>query len=164
MADPILTLGDLEPERPTVRIVHPVPDGPWQAFKARYFDVLLRVFPVRWRRERRLYALRIPDEFGMATVARIQSAQKEVMALQGQEADPAATERVEELLRQVTTEILEAPREVVDALSVSQHITLQLAFPAAVMGQMPANPPTENPSTSDGSSRGSPASTAPMTG
>lgn len=152
MPEPILSIGDLEPDRPTVAINRNAPDGPWQRFKHRHFDLLLRFFPVRYRQRRDLYALRLPSEFGLKTIQRIQSAQREVLELQRRESDPASTARASRLLRQVSGEILEAPGDVLDALSDSQHIQILLAFPDAVTGPKPRPIRPENPSTSGSSS------------
>lgn len=161
MPPPILTLGELEPERPTVAINRRTPDGAWQRFKARWFPYL----DVRYVIVHELYAMRLPSEFGLADISRIQRHQREIAQLQVKADDPAASRRASRLLREVSGIILDAPGYVLDSLSDTQHIQLLLAFPAAVTGQTPTEPPpTENPSTSADSSPASAVSTAPMTG
>lgn len=149
MPDPILSLDSLEPQRPTVAVTHPVPATAWDAWKARHLRFLLRWLPVRYERRRNLYALHVPSEFGLRTIARIQNAQHEFAELQSKHDDPAAIERAGALLREVSGLILDAPDDVLDSLTTTQHLTLQMAFPAAVMGLMPTAPsgPPENPST-----------------
>lgn len=165
MADPILSIGDLEPERPTVAITRRAPDGVWQRFKERHLDLLLRWFPVRYVRRRDLYALRSPTEFGMRDLARIGAAQKEIAQLQTGESDEGAERRMERLLREVSGLVLEAPADVLDDLTATQHIQVLMAFAATATGPTPTSQPkTENPSTSDASSPVSTASTVPGTG
>lgn len=164
MPDPILTLGELEPDRPLIAINRKAPDGPWQAFKHRHFDVLLRWFPVRYVPSRELYPLRRPSEFGLATIARIQAMQGEIAELQSRQTDPAAITRAAHLLRECTTLILDAPQRIIAELPAAQHIKLLLAFPLAVTGRLQPTTPPESPSTSDASSPASAASTAPTAG
>jgi hypothetical protein len=165
MADPILTIGDLEPDRPTVAIHRNAPDGPWQRWKHRHLDVLLRWLPVRYQPRHDLYPLRSPSEFGLRTVARIGAAQREMVSLQSGELDAASTRRTEKLLREVTGLVLDAPREVIEALTATQHIQVLVAFAASATGQTPTAPtPTENPSTSAGSSPASAGSTPASAG
>lgn len=167
MAEPILSLGDLEPERPTVTINLHEPDGPWQWLKDRLLDphgrvdrLLLAAFPIRYRTVRRLYALRMVSEFGLEFIARIQSMQKEVAELDA-DPRPEALYRMTTLLREMAGLMLDAPADVLDKLSPEQHSRIVLAFPHAVMGMTPTAMPTENPSTSDDSSPASSGSTAP---
>src|SRR5919106_6416943 len=112
MPEPILTIGDLEPERPLVAINRNAPDGPWQAFKHRHFDVLLRWFPVRYRLRHEEYPLRLPSEFGLARVARLNSLRAQV-AEYGGRGDEASVLRVMELLRELAGMGLDAPASVI---------------------------------------------------
>lgn len=162
--DPILTLGELEPDRPLIAINRSRPDGPWQAFKHRHLDVLLRWFPVRYRPSRELYPLRLPSQFGLQTIARIQAYQREIAELQQRQHDAASIRRASQMLRECSGLILDAPAEVLDELSDAQHIRLLLAFPAAVTGKLPTQTTPGNPSTSGVSSPASAGSTAPTTG
>lgn len=164
MPEPVLTIGDLEPERPTVAIIHRVPDGRLERLKERYLDVLLRWWPVRYRRQRDLYALRHPSEFGMRAIARIGAAQREIAELQKSDHDDAALRRAEQLLRDVAGDVLDAPAEVLDSLSATEHIQVLTAFGASATDQTPTPPAAENPSTSADSSPASIASTEPATG
>lgn len=164
MADPILSIGDFEPDRPTVAINRNAPDGWWQRFKWQHLDVLLRWWPVRFKASRDLYPLRHPSEFGLRTVARIAAAQREMLALQSGALDPASTRRTEKLLREVTGLVLDAPRDVLDALTPTQHIQVLVAFAATATGPTPTKPATENLSTSAASSPASAASTPASTG
>jgi hypothetical protein len=162
---PILTIGDLEPDRPTVAINRNAPDGRWQRFKYDHLDLLLRWWPVRFKERRDLYPLRHPSEFGMRTVARIGAAQREIAELQGGDADRASWRRTERLLREVSYLVLDAPRDVINDLTPTQHIQLLVAFAASATGPTPTKtPPTGNPSTSAGSSPGSAASTPDSAG
>lgn len=158
-AEPILTLGDLEPERPLVTINRNAPDGWWQRFKHRHFDVLLRWFPVRYAQTTRLYSMRLRSEFGVAAVAKLQRQQAEATALMGQKDDPAALERMLRLMRECSGLILDAPADVLDSLSFEQHLQLLMTFPAAVTGRMPQQARAESPSTSADSSPVSAGST-----
>lgn len=162
--EPILTLDDLEPERPTVAINRNAPDGPWQAFKHRHFDVLLRLFPVRYAVRHDLYPLRLPSEFGLKLLTRIGNLRNEVAELEGRGDDPQAIARIVILLREMAGMVLDAPRDVLDSLSPKQHAQIIVAFPSAVRGPTPTSPAPENPSTSDASSLDSAVSTAPTTG
>jgi len=164
MPEPILTLGDLEPERPLVAINRNSPDGWWQRFKHRHFDVLLRWFPVRFKQTREVYPLRMPSEFGLRAISRIQAHQTEIAELQQRQDDPAALKRAHQMLRDISGLILDAPADVLDDLPDAQHIRLLLAFPAAVTGQLPTQSTTENPSTSGDSSPASAASTPVTSG
>lgn len=165
MPEPILTIGELEPERPTVRINHVEPAGLWQRLKDRHLDFLLRWWPVRYERLTDLYALRHPSEFGMRDIARISNAQRAIGEMREMADDPGAVRRVERLLREVSGLVLEAPAHVLDQLTPSQHIQVLLAFNASAMGVTPTSQPaTGNPSTSAASSPASTASTAPGTG
>lgn len=168
MPEPILTIGDLEPERPTVRINHVEPDGLLERLKDRYLDVLLRRWPVRYTRRSDLFALRHPSEFGIRDIARISNAQRAIAALRDGEVDEALERRVGRLLREVSGLVLEAPASVLDQLSPTQHIQVLVAFNASALGQMPTPTPkaasTENPSTSAGSSPASAASTTATAG
>lgn len=164
MPDPIITLGDLEPERPTVAVNRNAPDGPWQRFKHRHFDVLLRWFPVRYAWSTNLYELRIPSEFGLAQSARLQRLSEGARELIGDTEDPAKLARLVELLTEFCSLILIAPRDVIDGMDLDQKARLALAFQVAVAG--PRGPRTAKPSppTSAASSPASAASTAPTTG
>ena len=162
-AEPILTLGDLEPERPTVAIRRNAPDGWWQRFKHRHFDILLRWFPVRYEWSHHLYAMRLQSEFGLAQIAKLQRYSSDAAALQGQ-TDTASMGRMIEVLREFCRLVLIAPPDVIDALDIEQQARLVLAFQATVMGKTPTRRPTENPSTSDGSSPASAGSTPATTG
>lgn len=164
MPEPILSLGDLEPDRPLVAINRKAPDGAWQRFKHRHLDVLLRWLPVRYVQTRELYPLRMPSEFGLEAITRIQSHQKEIIGLQEQENDPAALRRASRMLRDISGLILDAPGNVLDDLPDAQHIRLLMAFPAAVTGQLPTETAPENPSTSDDSSPASAGSTPATAG
>jgi hypothetical protein len=159
MSDPILVLGDLEPERPLVTIHRNSPDGAWQRFKHRHFDVLLRWFPVRYVQSTDLYPMRLRSEFGLAALSKLQRLQNDATALMGKQDDPAALRRMLRLVRECSGMILDAPGDVLDALTFEQHIRLLSTFPAAVTGQMPQQTPTESPSTSVDSSPASAAST-----
>jgi len=161
--EPILTLGDLEPERPLVAVNRNAPDGPWQRFKHRHFDLLLRWFPVRYVESRQLYPMRLRSEFGVAAIARLQRIQAEATALMGS-TDDASAKRMARLLRECSGMVLDAPGDVLDALSFDQHLQLLVTFPAAVTGKMPRPPQTENPSTSAASSPASAASTQATSG
>lgn len=163
MPEPILTLDDLEPERPTVAINRSIPDGPWQAFKERHFDVLLRWVPVRYTRVRQLFPLRTASEFGLAGLRRLEALQQEVRSLAGQD-DPAAVGRVVTILREIAGMVLDAPADVLDSLNPRQHSQILLTFPRAAMGLTPTPHAPENPSTSAASSPASAVSTAPTTG
>jgi hypothetical protein len=165
-ADPILTLGDLEPERPLVAINRNAPDGRWQRFKHRHFDVLLRWFPVRYLETRELYPIRLRSEFGLAALAKLDRLQADASALMGKQDDPAALKRMVRLVRQCSGLILDAPSDVLDALTFEQHLKLLMTFPAAVTGRMPqqTTTETESPSTSDDSSPASAASTPATSG
>lgn len=161
--EPILTLGDLEPERPTVKVRRNAPDGPWQRFKHRHFDVLLRWFPVRYSWSESLYAMRLPSEFGLAQSARLQRISAEAGDFSSS-SDPAAYAHMVELLTEFCSLVLIAPREVIEGLDVDQKARLAVAFQVAVMGKMPTPRQAENPSTSATSSPASAVSTAPTTG
>lgn len=158
MPEPILTLGDLEPERPLVTINRNAPDGRWQRFKHRHFDMLLRWFPVRYVETRRLYPMRLRSEFGLAAISKLQRYQAEATELMAKPDDPAAANRMRRLLRETSGLILDAPGDVLDALSFEQHVQLLVTFPAAVTGRMPPQKRTEAPSISAGSSPASAAS------
>lgn len=154
----VLTIGDVEPERPTIAINRMAPDGRWQRWKYDHLDVLLRWAPVRFARRSELYPLRLPSEFGMRGLARLRARQAELAGLD--QDDEAAMRRAERLLQQITAMVLEAPSDVIRSLTVQQHLQVLAVFPAAVTGQMP--PTTEaspsSPSTSDDSSHASAAS------
>lgn len=162
--EPILTLGDLEPARPLVTINRNAPAGLWQRFKHRHFDVLLRWFPVRYVQTQRLYPMRLRSEFGVAAIAKLQRYQTEATELMGKEDDSAALDRMLRLMRECSGLILDAPGDVLDALSFEQHAQLLLTFPAAVTGRMPQQKRAENPPTSADSSPASPASTPATSG
>ena len=162
MPDPILTLGDLEPERPLVAINRRVPDGPWQRIKARYFDVLLRWLPVRYVIERKVYPMRLPNQLGLAYIAKIQTAQAELSTL-SEKTDPASIDRISVVLRDISGAILDAPPAVLDSLTDDQHIRLLRTFPLAVAGTTPQTRP-ESPPISGASSPVSAASMASTTG
>lgn len=132
--DPILTIGDLEPERPTVRIQRNAPDGPWQRFKHRHFDILLRWFPVRYAWSTALYEMRIPSEFGLAQSARIQRISADARDLYEATGDPAKLARLVELLTEFCSLVLIAPRDVIDGLDLDQKAKLAVAFQVAVTG------------------------------
>ena len=161
--DPILTIGDLEPERPTVAINRNAPDGAWQAFKHRHFDILLRWFPVRYRPRHDEYPLRLPSEFGLARIARLNSLRAQVAEYEGRD-DEAATRRVVALLRELAGMVLDAPASVIASLPPEHHARIVAVFPQAVRGQLTPPDATESPSTSEPSSPASAASTAPTTG
>lgn len=162
--EPILSLGDIEPDRPTVAINRSVPDGAWQAIKARYFDVLLRWSPVRTVQRRDLYELRRPNELGLKTIARIQSLQRTLRDL-GSSTDDASTRRVSEVLREITGMILMAPPKVLDSLTDDQHMKLLAVFPkAAVSPAPPPRPKRARRSISGAPSPVSAVSTARTTG
>lgn len=164
MAAPILTIGDVEPERPTISISRNAPDGRWQAFKYRHLDWLLRWFPVRFAFRRDLYPLRLPSEFGLRTMQRLSAMQKEIDQLRA-EPGAAADRRLLALMRDMTAMVLVAPRDVIEALHPNDYLAILAVFPRAVTGTTPTSQPdAENPSTSAPSSRGSTASTAPGTG
>ena len=165
MADPILTLGELEPERPTVRIFRTEPANRWEAWKERHLPGwALRLVPVVYERRAALFPMRHPTEFSLEDVARIQAAQREIGELQGHDDDPASVDRTDTLLRELSGRILDAPREVLDELSGAQHIQILLTFPAAVVGMQPAQTITARRPTSGSSYRGSAPSTARTTG
>jgi hypothetical protein len=167
MPEPVLTLGDLEPERPLVTVNRNAPDGWWQRFKHRHFDVLLRWFPVRYVQTRTLYPMRLRSEFGLAALARLQRLQADATALMERKDDAAALKRMQRLVRECAGMILDAPGDVLDALTFEQQLQLLMTFPAAVTGTMPRKNQTESPSISDDSSPASAASTqatAGMTG
>jgi hypothetical protein len=166
-AEPILTLGDLEPERPLVTVHRNAPDGWWQRFKHRHFDILLRWFPVRYTQTTDLYPMRLRSEFGLAALSRLQRLQTDASGLMAKQDDPAALKRMLRLVRECSGLILDAPGDVLDALTFEQHVRLLMTFPAAVTGRMPQQTKTESPSISDDSSPASAASTpatAGMTG
>lgn len=164
MPEPILTLGDLEPERPLVTINRNAPDGLWQRFKHRHFDVLLRWFPVRYVQTRQLYPMRLRSEFGLAALGRLQRIQADASELMVKEGDPAALDRMRRLMRECSGLILDAPADVLDSLSFEQHAQLLLTFPAAVTGRMPQQKRAEHPPTSADSSPASAASTPATSG
>lgn len=162
-AEPVLTLGDLEPERPLVSVNRNAPDGWWQRFKHRHFDVLLRWFPVSYVQTRTLYPMRMRSEFGLAALARLQRLQADATVLMERQEDPAALKRMQRLVRECAGMILDAPGDVLDALTFEQQLQLLLTFPAAVTGQMPRKQ-TESPSISDDSSPASAGSTPATSG
>jgi hypothetical protein len=165
MPEPILTLGDLEPERPLVTINRNAPNGWWQRLKHRHFDVLLRWFPVRYVETRQLYPMRLRSEFGLAALSKLQRLQSEASGLMTTPDDRAAQKRMLRLVRECSGMILDAPGDVLDGLTFEQHLQLLLTFPAAVTGRMPQQQTkTESPSTSDDSSPGSAASTPATSG
>lgn len=168
MPEPILTIGELEPERPTVRINHVVPDGLLERLKDRYLDVLLGRWPVRYAKRSDLFELRHPSEFGVRDIARISNAQRALGEIRDGEVDDAKADYMARLLREVSGLVLRAPADVLDQLSPTQHIQVLVAFSASAMGQMPtAVPtpkPTENPSTSAASSPASAGSTPATAG
>lgn len=157
--DPILTIGDLEPERATVQVNRTAPDGWWQRFKFRHFDVLLRWFPVRFTYESDAYPLRSPSEFGLRGLQRLRVAQEEIRSLQGR-SDPATLKRISRALREMSGMVLDAPSDVLDSLTPAQHLQVLAVFPQAVTGPR-TTPPTESPPTSDDSSPDSATSTLP---
>lgn len=163
MSEPILTLGDLEPERPTVKVRRNAPDGPWQRFKHRHFDLLLRWFPVQYAWTEHLYPMRLTSEFGLAQSAHLQRISAEVRELQGNSDDSASFARMVELLTEFCSLVLIAPRDVIEALDLGQKAQLAVAFQAAVMGKR--TPVTaESQPTSAPSSLDSAVSTATTTG
>lgn len=164
MSRNVLTIGDLEPERPTVTINRTTPDGWWQRWKFEHLDVLLRWFPVRFEDRTDVYALRLPSEFGLRSRQRIARLAEEVQTLQKDDS-PASARRQSQLLREIAGLVLDAPPDVLNSLGPREHLAIMLAFPAAVTGQTPTNQPaTGNPPTSDASSPASTASTVPGTG
>lgn len=158
--EPILTLGELEPERPLVAINRRIPDGAWQHWKHRHLEWLLRWFPVRYRYGRELYALRTPQEFGLSTISRIQRFHAEFVRLQDEE-DPASLRRASKVMGEVVSMILDAPAEVIDELPDGARVRLLMAFPAAVAGPPE---PEASPLISPASSPASAVSTAPTSG
>lgn len=166
MTEPILTIGELEPLRPTVAIGRNAPDGRWQRFKYDHFDVLLRWMPVRFAYRKRLYPLRAPSEFGLRSLQRMRVMQEEIAELQGT-TDKAAAARYAEVLREMAGMVLVAPPEVIGSLHPIDLLRVLEVFPRAVTGRrMPTTTPRPpaNPPTSDASSPASTASTAPETG
>lgn len=164
MPDPILTIGDLEPERPLVAINHNAPAGWWQRFKHRHFDILLRWLPVRYARTRDLYPMRLRSEFGLAAISKLQRHQAEATALLEKPDDLAALDRMRLLVRETSGLILDAPARVLDALTFEQHVELLVTFPLAVTGKMPPQKSPESPSTSVASSPDSAGSTPATSG
>lgn len=164
----ILTLGDLEPERPLVTVNRNAPADRWQRFKHRHLDVLLRWFPVRYEWSSAQYPMRLPSEFSLAQSARLQRISADVRDLQPRLAEPDATPatltRMVDLLAEFCRLVLVAPASVIDALDLEQKMRLVLAFQVSVMGRTPTRTPRENPSTSPSSSPASAGSTAPTTG
>ena len=160
----VLTIGDVEPDRPTVAIHRVAPDGRWQRWKYDHLDLLLRWAPVRFARQSDLYPLRLPSEFGMRGLARLRARQAELAGLQGHEDDEASMRRAERLLREITGMVLDAPRDVIAGLTVQQHLQVLEVFPAAVTGQTPTAMTEGAPSTSDASSPGSAGSTPAAAG
>lgn len=164
MTDPVLTIGELEPLRPTVAVGRNAPDGAWQRWKFRHLDVLLRFMPVRFAYRRELYPLRAPSEFGMRSLQKLRRMQEELASLRDTESEEAAGRYVR-LLREVTAIVLDAPADVIESLSPVDHLRIMEIFPRAVTGQLPTGPaPQPLPPTSEPSSPGSIASTAPETG
>lgn len=163
MSRNVLTIGDLEPERPTVTINRTAPDGRWQAWKFRHLDVLLRWFPVRFAQHTDVFPMRLPSEFGLRHHQRINAMTREVRELDG-DTSPEAARRMAKVLRNLSGMILDAPASVLDDLTPQQHLRILLVFPAAVTGQIPTTPEPENPPTSDASFPDSTASTAAGTG
>jgi hypothetical protein len=161
--EPILTLDDLEPDRPTIGITRRVPDGWWQRVK----HWALPAFPyltVRYVTRRELYPLRLPSEFGLKRLSRLGAMRREAVELEKNVNDPGARDRLASLLREMTRMVLEAPPSVIDRLTPEQHVQVAAVFPVAVTGAIPTRRTTENPSTSAASSPASAASTAPTTG
>lgn len=148
----VLTIGDVEPDRPTVAINRVAPAGRWQRWKYDHLDVLLRWSPVRFTRQSDLYPLRLPSEFGMRGLARLRARQTELAALTGREDDEASMRRADRLLREITAMVLEAPDDVIAGLTVQQRLQVLAVFPVAVTGRMPAAQTEEAPSTSADSS------------
>ena len=163
MPTPVLTIGELQPERPTVAINRNAPDGWWERFKYRHFDVLLRWIPVRFAQSTEHYELRRPGEFGLRGLQRIAAMQQEISGLQA-DPSPAAAQRMAQLLRRLTGMVLDAPPDVIDSLSPMQFIRVLQVFPIAVAGKTPTTTATENPPTSDASSPASVASTPATAG
>lgn len=161
--EPILTLGDLEPERPTVKVRRNAPDGRWQRFKHRNFDILLRWFPVRYAWAEHLYPMRLPSEFGLAQSARLQRISADARDFQSASEDPAAFAHMVELLTEFCSLVLIAPRDVIEGLDLDQKARLAVAFQATVMGKRTPVAVKSQP-TSATSSRDSAVSTAPTTG
>lgn len=164
MPEPILTIDELEPERPLVAINHNAPNGPWQRWKYDHLEVLLRWMPVRFARTRELYPLRLPTEFGLKLLGRMEALRKELGALEGQDDHPATLRRIVDVLREMAGLILDAPADVLDRLTPKQHAQIVTTFPAAVMGKTPTPAASANPPTSDASSPASAVSTALTTG
>jgi hypothetical protein len=111
--------------------------------------------------------MRLRSEFGLAALSRLQRLQADATALMEREEDAAALKRMQRLVRECAGLILDAPGDVLDALSFEQQLQLLMTFPAAVTGKMPRKTKTESPSISDDSSPASAASTqatAGMTG
>ena len=163
MSRNVLTIGDLEPERPTVTINRTTPDGWWQRWKFEHLDVLLRWLPVRFADRSDVYAMRLPSEFGLRSRQRIARLADDVRTLQADDT-PAAARRLAQLLREIAGLVLDAPPDVIGSLGPNEHLAIMQAFPLAVTGQTPTQPRTENPSTSAASSPASTASTVPGTG
>lgn len=162
--EPILTLGDLEPVRPTVRVQRNAPDGSWQRFKHRHFDVLLRWFPVRYAWSTQLYEMRIPSEFGLAQSARLQRISEAARELTDGTGDPAKLARLTILLAEFCSLVLIAPRDVIEGLDIDQKASLAVAFQVAVTGKgtpiTAQSQPTSEPS-SPASSGSTPATATP---
>jgi hypothetical protein len=158
MTIPILTIGDLEPERRTVAIRRNAPDGPWQRWKFAHLDVLLRWMPVRFAQRVDHYELRRPSEFGLRNLARMRAMQSEIDSLRGDPTE-AAGRRIAVLLRSIVAIVLDAPSDVLDALHPAELLAILEVFPAAATGQTPTKVRSENPSTSGASSPSSATST-----
>lgn len=159
----VLTIGDLEPERPTVTINRTTPDGWWQRWKFNHLDVALRWFPVRFDDRSDRYPMRLLSELSMRQRQRFTNLAAELNELMAETETPAVNRRTR-VLRQLTDIILDAPADVLDSLMPAQHLAILTTFPAAVTGQTPTRPASANPPTSDASSLASTASTAPGTG
>jgi hypothetical protein len=159
MAAPILTIGDLEPARPTIAINRTAPDGAWQRWKYNHLDVLLRWMPVRFAQRHDVYALRLPGEFGLRDLQRIRNMQDELREAQAEGAPSEA--HMARLLRAICAMVLDAPPDVIDALGPVNHLAVVTVFQRAVPAMRAQVPPVlETPPTLDASSPASPASTA----
>lgn len=163
MPAPILSIGDLEPARPTIAINRTAPDGWWQRFKFRHFDVLLRWFPVRFAQHHGVYALRLPGEFGLRALQRITNMQTEIRDIQSL-ADPAAEPRLVRLLQDLCTLVLDAPPDVIASMGPANHLAVLQVFPLAVTAPKARLAPHAIPPTSDRSSPASAASTPATAG
>ena len=160
----VLTIGDLEPERPTVTINRTTPDGWWQRWKFNHLDLLLRWFPVRFEDRSDRFPMRLLSELSLRQRQRFTNLAEELNELLRENEKASAVNRRSAVLRQLSEIILDAPADVLDSLMPTQHLAILTTFPTAVTGQTPTPRASANPPTSDASSPASIASTAPGTG